>query len=135
APGRRRVRRAEQALVVPLDRLGQRVGQPAAALAPLALTRGRVAQRDAGAPGQVLDRAGEVDLLDVLDERDGVARPLAAEAVEEALLTVDGERRRLLAMERAEADPATPHLAQLQVAGDDGDEVGGGLDGGDVVVV
>ena len=42
------------------------------------------------------------------DEGDGVARLLAAEAVVEALLGVDAERRRLLGVERAQPDQRRP---------------------------
>ena len=46
----------------------------------------------------------------------------AAEAVEEAALVADRERRRLLAVERAEADVVAPLPLQIDVGGDDLDD-------------
>ena len=104
AAGRARRRRADSsrswyqstALAIGVDELGL-------ALAALALVLVGVAQRDAGLAGQPLDRAREVEVLDLADEGDDVAAGAAAEAVVEAELLVDRERRRLLRVERAQA--------------------------------
>ena len=55
------------------------------------------------------------DLLLQFDELEHVAAGLAPEAVEEALVRVDVERRRLLAVERAESLPRRPGLLQRDV--------------------
>ena len=103
---RRGVGRGAQPLVVPgRGRLGH-LEQAGLALAPLALVALGVAQGDAGPAGQRLDGADEVQLLLLAQERDGVARGLAPEAVVEALLGVDREARRLLGVERAQPAPA-----------------------------
>ena len=69
----------------------------------LVLAAGVVADRDPGPCRQSLHGFDEVAALDAAEERDRVAGGLAAEAVVEALLGVDRERRRLLGMKRAQA--------------------------------
>src|SRR5262249_46751569 len=72
---------------------------------PLALLLGRcllVLELDAEAPGEQLDRPHEVDVLDLLDERDRVAALAAAEALERAPRRRDGEARRSLLVEGTE---------------------------------
>ena len=59
--------------------------------------------RDAEPLREPLDRADEVEVLRLADERDDVAALPAAEAVVELLDRVDGERRRLLLVERTAA--------------------------------
>ena len=85
---------------------------------PLAL-RGRVAGRivrlrhpDAEALRQGQDRVRKGQALLELDELDDVAAGPAAEAVEEPPVPVDGERRRLLGVERAEPLVAGARPAQ-----------------------
>ena len=73
-------------------------------------------QLHAGLGGQRLDRFGKLQAVRAHDEADDVAMRAATEAVEEALVVVDGERRRFFVMERAQpgmfAPPADqPHLA------------------------
>ena len=89
---------------------------------------------DAGLVGQPAHGVDEVEVLDGPDEGDGVALGLAAEAVVEALFGVDAERRRLLGVERAQADPAPTLPLQGGVLPDQGDDVGGRPDPGDVLV-
>ena len=96
--------------------------------------------RDAVAQRQRLDRRREVVAGEQHVELDGVAAGAAAEAVEEAAVGVDRERRRLLLVQRAEPLPAAPLLGQAGVVGGDGDDVHGvahRLDelGGDVDVL
>src|SRR5690606_38097188 len=102
AAGLAGVGRGEQALVVPLDGPLDRVVQLLPAPPALPLGGVGVAQGDAGPGRQPLDRAGEVEVLDLPDEGDGVAGFLATEAVEEPLLAVDAEAGRLLGVERAQ---------------------------------
>src|SRR5690606_288087 len=66
---------------------------------------------------------GEAELLYLTDERDDVAVRLATEAVVDVLLRVHRERGRLLAVEGAEALPATSHPPELHVLADDRDDV------------
>ena len=84
------------------------------AAAPCSGRRVVYVQLDAGLGGQLLDGADEVDVLDLLDEREHVARRVAAEALVAAGLLADVERRRLLGVERAQPDPVAPDLAQLR---------------------
>ncbi len=101
--------------MVPLDGLLHGGDELAPALAVLALALVGVAQGDAGPAGQQLDRGDEVEVLDLPDERDGVAPDLAAPAAVEPELLVHVERGRLLGVERAEAHPALTHPPELGV--------------------
>jgi hypothetical protein len=58
------------------------------------------------------------------EELEHVAADAAAEAVEVALVAVDVERRRLLAVERAEALVGGASLLERDVVLDDDDDVG-----------
>ena len=69
-------------------------------------------------------RFGEAHFLVQLDELDHVAADAAAEAVEEALLAVDVERRRLLAVERAQPFPRRAGLPQRHNVPHDRHDVG-----------
>ena len=71
-----------------------------AALAPVAR---QIRHGDAEPLRQHADGVGEAHLLLQLHELEDVAADAAPEAVEERLLTVHVERRRLLAVERAES--------------------------------
>src|SRR5215469_10803572 len=68
-----------------------------------------VPQLDPGPVRQSLQRLGEAEVVDLLDELDDVAALVAGEAVPEPPGRRDIERRRLLVMERAQAlqRPAT----------------------------
>ena len=72
------------------------------------------------------DGLHEADPFVQLDELDDVAAHAAAEAVEEPLLAVDVERRRLLAVERAQALVRAPGLLQGHVFLDHLDDVRAG---------
>src|SRR6185503_2475243 len=65
---------------------------------------------DAEPLAELLGRLDEALALELHDEREHVAVFLAAEAVEEGLVGDHVERRRLLAVERAQALPAAPGL-------------------------
>ena len=79
-----------------------------------------VAQLDADAAGQVLDRLGEAQVVDLPHERDDVAALAAAEAVEEPLGRAHLERRGLLVVEGAQAlHVAAAGGAQLDPLADD----------------
>src|SRR5215210_4497133 len=91
-------------------RLLQQLVQP---LAPLTRTVGvgrrlLVLERNAEAVCEPLDRAGEVEVLRLLDERDQVAALPAAEAVEELVGGIDREARRPLLVEGAPPRPPRP---------------------------
>ena len=79
-----------------------------AAVVPLAPSSGASGTARPKRLRQHPDGLGEADLLVQLDELDHVAADAAAEAVEEALLAVDVERRRLLAVERAQPFHVAP---------------------------
>ena len=68
-----RVVAGQQSLVIPLDGLAHRLDQPLAALPVLALAARGVAQLNAGLGGQLLDGVDEVDVFDLLHEREDVA--------------------------------------------------------------
>src|SRR5690606_1268447 len=67
---------------------------------------------EAGFLRQLLDGFGKGQSAAAHDEADHIAMGAAAEAVEEALLVVDGEGRGLLVAERAEAGEFPPALDQ-----------------------
>ena len=86
------------------------------ARALLVLSRLRGAQtrhRQAGHVGQPLDRFREGEALGLHQKGERVAVLAGREVVEEALLVVDEERRRLLRAEWREAPPLAPFLAQF----------------------
>ena len=76
-----------------------------------------------GALRQVPDGLRKRHLLMELDELDGVAAGAAPETLEEVLVGVDVERRRLLLMERTESLPRVPHLLQRHDVADERDDV------------
>ena len=91
--------------------------------------------RDAEPPRERLDGFGEVEPVDLAHEADDVASGAAAEAVVEALVAVDRERRRPLVVKRAEALPRAAGLLQSRVVGDDLDDVRRAPELGEDVVV
>ncbi len=100
-------------------------GEPVLAL-PLALRLGRdllVFDRDAEALGERLDRTDEVDLLELLHERDRVTPLAAAEALVRAARRRDGEARRALLVERAEPLVRAACLAQPDIVLDDREDL------------
>jgi len=126
--------RFEQQRVVERDRFPHRGAQ---SLLALAFDRERcvvVPQRDVGAPRESFDRFDEVEVLDLTDERDRVAALLATEAEIGAEFLVDGERRRLLRVEGAEALPPAPDALECDVLARERDEVGCFANPGDVLV-
>ena len=114
----------EEPLVVEIHRPPHVLGMFPAPVATPALVTVGVPQGDARLGGQELDRTGEVEALGLAHEVDGIALGLTPEAVVDALLGVDGEGRRLLAVERAEPHPLGALLLELRVLGDDPDDVG-----------
>ena len=126
--------RAEQQVTVEGDRFADRVVQPLLALALLRERRVVVTERDPGARRESFDGFGEVEVLDLADERDRVAALLAAEAVEDAHFRIDRERRRLLAVERAQADEAAADALEPDVLARERDEVGDFADPSHVLV-
>ena len=94
------------------------------------LAQGALLTRRAAAAFLVFDRhavaladglhgLGEVELFGLADEGDDVAGLAAAEALEEAIVGVDVEGRRLFVVERTEAFEAPAGLAQGDGPGDD----------------
>src|SRR5215469_9830321 len=74
---------------------------------------------------------GEGDVLNLLDESEDIASSVAAEAVKELVAGVDGERRRLFLVERAESQVILgAAFAQLDVVAHDPDDIGLLLDNG-----
>ena len=95
----------------------------AQALALRVLAAGSLAELDAGALRQAAQRLGEVDRVALHDEVEDVAAPAAAEALPGLARRRDRERRRLLAVERAQALEGGAGLAQLNGLADQVDEV------------
>ena len=91
-------------------------------------------QRDAGPVGEEAHGVDEVEMVHGPHEGDGVAGLLAAEAVVEALLGVDAERRRLLGVEGAQPAPAPADLLERGVLADELHDVGGRPDLGHLLV-
>ncbi len=105
----------QQALVIPLDGLVHRFDELLAPRSFLRLARRGVVELDAGLGRQVLDRPGEVEVLDLLDEREDVAALVAPEALVATGLLADVERPALLGVERAQPDPVAPDPLQRDV--------------------
>ncbi len=75
-----------------------------------------VSQLDAGPGRQALNRLGEIEAVDLLDELDDVAALGAREAVPQPARRGDVERRRLLLVERAQSlERSAAGVAELQV--------------------
>ena len=89
---------------------------------------------DVEAAGELLGDLDEALALELHHEAEDIAVLLTPEAVKEALVRRDVERRCLLAVEGAQALPVTARLAQLHVLTDDRDDVGRGADLRDDVV-
>jgi hypothetical protein len=121
-PSRARVGRVEQPIVVPVDRLLHRLHEALAPGSLLGLRGRRVRDRDAGLGGQLLDRPDEVDVVDLLDEREHVAGLVAPEALVAPGLLAHVERRRPLGVERAQPDPVAACALELDVLTDDVDD-------------
>src|SRR5262249_18408634 len=95
----------------------------------LRLRRGLlVRERDAEALGEELDRADEVEVLDITHEADRVPAAVAAVAVVELVDRVHGEAGCALLVKRAAAHVARALLAKSGVARDQLDDVDGLLD-------
>ena len=124
----------QQQPVVVLDRGADRLVQPLPLATVLRRAHGVVPQGDPGLDREALDRLGEVETLDLADERDRVAALLAAEAVVEAELGVDREARGLLSVEGAEADESASGALERNVLADQRDDVGGLPNPRDVLV-
>jgi hypothetical protein len=134
AAGSRAVGCLQQPLVVPLDGLFECLVDLGLLLVFASAARVAVVQGDPGLGGQAFHCLDEVQLVDLAHEGDDVALGAAAEAVVEALLGVEGERRRLLGVERAQSGPAGADLAQRHLFAGDGLEVGLGSDPGHVLL-
>ena len=123
----------QQTLVVPLGGLLHGVEED---LAPLAVVAGCgiLVDGDAGLVGQATDGVHEIEVLDGPYEADGVALGMAAEAVVEALLGVDTERGCLLPVKRTQAHPSAALTFERSLLPDEGHDVRGRPDPGDVLV-
>ncbi|MNP09559.1 hypothetical protein D3C76_1016710 [compost metagenome] len=77
-----------------------------------------------GGLGQFFDSLGEVQVVVVHDEAEGIAASAAAEAVVELLVGADAERRRFLFMERAAGRVVLARFLHLQARADHVDDVG-----------
>ena len=108
--------------MVPLDGRAHRLDELLAPGPLPGLPGRRVRELHPGLGREVLDGADEVDVLVLLDEREHVARLVAAEALVAPGLLADVERRRLLGVERAQPDPVAPDLAQRDELADDVDD-------------
>ena len=95
-----------------------------AVLGPLLVALLELRQRHPEALRELLHRVGKPDLVVQLEELQHVAADAAAEAVEEALVAVDVERRRLLAVERAQPLVGGAGLLERDVVADHHDDVG-----------
>jgi hypothetical protein len=92
-----------------------------------------VLELDAVALGEPLHGADEVEVLGFLDEAEGIAAALAAEAVVELGHRVERERRGALLMEGAAGRKSRPFPLQLSAAADQVDHVDRAADGLDAV--
>src|SRR5690606_27279600 len=122
-PGRAGVGGLLQPLVEDRDRQPQ--GLDGLGLAPGDPAPGPVlGEGDPRPLGQDLQRLGEADALRALHESEHVAAFAAPEAVVQAPGAVDGHRRRLLLVERADGHEGAPAATHLGHLGDQVDDVG-----------
>ena len=123
-PGVAGIRGAQQAFVVPGESCIQRLGQLSIVLTGGGrMVVGVVAKAYVGTGREHLDRGGEVQVLGLAQEADGVAPGLAAKAVVEAEFPIDGERGCPLPVERAQPHQTGTHPPQRHAFADEGDEV------------
>ena len=108
-----------QDAVIEGDRGVEHVAQP---LPAGVLARRPLADLDARPPGQPAQRLGEVDRVALHHEVEDVPSPAAAEALPRLARGRDGEGRRLLAVERAQALVRGARLAQLDGLADQLDQ-------------
>ena len=91
---------------------------------PLLVVLFELRHRHPEALRELLHRVLEADLLVQLEKLEDVAADAAAEAVKEPLVAIDVERRRLLAVKRAEPLVRGAGLLQRHVVLDHDDDVG-----------
>ena len=125
-PGRRGLGRAE---LLGEERGGRGVGRdqpgPLADVGPVGRAGGAAAvvlvvQLDVGPAGEQLDRLGEGEVVDLLDERNDIASFSATKTMVEISRRSDLERRRFLVVERAQPlQAAAAGALELQVLADD----------------
>src|SRR5262249_4781969 len=108
--------------LVPRRRGLDRADQSRLALRALAFLRRGYGQRQPRLARQALHGLGEAQPLAAHHEPDDIAMGAAAEAVKEALLVADGEGRRLLVVEGAEAQALPAAALQLDLARDHRDQ-------------
>src|ERR1700694_589214 len=106
----------------------EHVEDPVPGVGPLPLLRAELLQLHSRSLRQHLQRATLIGLLDELDEREDVARPLASEAVPGLHLGVDLEARAVLLVEGAQAPEVAVALGQADALRHDLDQVDLGLD-------
>src|SRR5207249_2235247 len=112
--------------VIEARRVGERLVQDLPAAVRAATGRGLalVAQRDPGRGGELLDRLGEGQVLDLREERHHTPADAAPEAVERLLRRAHRERWGLLRVEGTEPrEGVAAALLELQVLRDDLDDV------------
>src|SRR5215218_4746811 len=81
-------------------------------------------QLDARALSELLQGLAELDMLDTHVEGEDIAAAAAAKAMEIARFREDDEGRGLFLMERAETLVGSPGLLELNVVGDEVDDLG-----------
>ena len=90
---------------------------------------------DAVLARQELGRRAKLGAFDLPDEAEEISPRSAAEAVEETAVAVDGEGRRLFAVERTEPLPGVAGLLERRVLSHDVHDVGGRPDVGENALV
>ena len=101
--------------MIPLDGRAHRVDQLLAASPILALSPRGVAELNAGFGRQLLDGGDEIDVLDLLHEREDITRCTTSEALVASGLLTDVERGTSLGMKRTQADPVAADASQCDV--------------------
>ena len=104
--------------------VGQEEGVALRGLATLLVGQFAVVDLDMVAVGQPAQGLGIGLLLMLHDEVDGIARLATGEAFIDSLRRTDGERRRLVVVERTQSRIARAALAERHKLGDDIDDVG-----------
>ena len=111
--------------MIPVARFRNGIEQLGATLAPFVLAFVGITKRDARFHRELFNSSDKVEMLNLADKGDDVAFRATPEAVIELLLGIDRERTGLLLVKWAQALPPATDSFQLNMLGDDRDNVSG----------
>ena len=111
--------------MIPVARFRNGIEQPGTTLAPFVLPFVGIAKRDARFHSELFNRSDKVEMLDLAHKSNDIALGATPKAVIELLFGIDRERTGLLLVKWAQALPAPTDSLQLNMLGDDRDNVSG----------